>query len=89
MRKLVSHTVVFLCGLSVLLALVPLALILFYVISQGVSSLSWAFFTEMPRPVGEAGGGMANSIVGTLIVVGIGALFAIPIGVVSGIYAAE
>jgi phosphate transport system permease protein len=88
-RKLVSHTVVFLCGLSVLLALVPLALILFYVISQGVSSLSWAFFTEMPRPVGEAGGGMANSIAGTLIVVGIGALFAVPIGIVSGIYAAE
>ena len=89
LRKFVSHTVVFLCALSVLLALVPLALILFYVISQGVSSLSWAFFTEMPRPVGEAGGGMANSIAGTLIVVGIGALFAIPIGVVSGIYAAE
>jgi phosphate transport system permease protein len=89
LRKLVSHTVVFLCGLSVLLALVPLALILFYVISQGVSSLSWAFFTEMPRPVGEAGGGMANSIAGTLIVVGIGALFAVPIGIVSGIYAAE
>jgi phosphate transport system permease protein len=89
LRKFVSHMVVVLCGLSVLLALVPLALILFYVISQGVSSLTWAFFTEMPRPVGETGGGMANSIVGTLIVVGIGALFAIPIGVVSGIYAAE
>ena len=89
LRKLVSHTVVLLCGLSVLLALVPLALVLFYVISQGVSSLNWAFFTEMPRPVGEAGGGMANSIAGTLIVVGIGALFAIPIGIVSGIYAAE
>ncbi len=88
-RRFVSHAVVVLCGLSVLLALIPLALVLFYVISQGVSSLSWAFFTEMPRPVGEAGGGMANSIAGTLIVVAIGALFAIPVGVVSGIYAAE
>jgi len=88
-RRFVSHAVVVLCGLSVLLALIPLALILFYVISQGVSSLSWAFFSEMPRPVGEAGGGMANSIAGTLIVVAVGALFAIPVGVVSGIYAAE
>jgi len=88
-RRFISHAVVVLCGLSVLLALIPLALILFYVISQGVSSLSWAFFTEMPRPVGEAGGGMANSIAGTLIVVAVGALFAIPVGVVSGIYAAE
>lgn len=88
-RRFVSHAVVVLCGLSVLLALIPLALVLFYVISQGVFSLSWAFFTEMPRPVGEAGGGMANSIAGTLIVVAIGALFAIPVGVVSGIYAAE
>ena len=88
-RRFLSHAVVVLCGLSVVLALIPLALILFYVISQGVSSLSLGFFTQMPRPVGEAGGGMANSIVGTLIVVGIGALFAIPIGVVSGIYAAE
>ena len=88
-RRFVSHAVVVLCGLSVLLALIPLALVLFYVISQGVSSLSWAFFTEMPRPVGEAGGGMANSIAGTLIVVAIGALFAVPVGVVSGIYAAE
>ena len=88
-RRFVSHAVVVLCGLSVLLALIPLALILSYVISQGVSSLSWAFFTEMPRPVGEAGGGMANSIAGTLIVVAVGALFAVPVGVVSGIYAAE
>ena len=88
-RRFISHAVVVLCGLSVLLALIPLALILFYVISQGVSSLSWAFFSEMPRPVGEAGGGMANSIAGTLIVVAVGALFAIPVGVVSGIYAAE
>ena len=88
-RRFISHAVVVLCGLSVLLALIPLALILFYVISQGVSSLSWAFFREMPRPVGEAGGGMANSIAGTLIVVAVGALFAIPVGVVSGIYAAE
>ena len=63
----VSHAVVALCGLSVLLALVPLGFILFFVVSQGVRSLNWAFFTEMPQPVGEPGGGMANAIVGPLI----------------------
>lgn len=88
-RRAVSHLVVALCGLSVIVALIPLALILFYVVTQGITSLSLAFFTETPRPVGEAGGGMSNAIVGSLMVVGIGAVFAVPIGVMSGIYAAE
>ncbi len=88
-RKFLSHAIVVLCGLSVLLALVPLAFILFYVITQGLSSLNWSFFTQMPRPVGEEGGGMANAIVGSLIVVGLGAIFAIPLGIMSGIYASE
>ena len=69
-RRLLSHVVVSLCGAAVLVALVPLALILFYVVKQGISSLSWAFFTHMPVPSGETGGGMANAIVGSLIVTG-------------------
>lgn len=88
-RKVQSHVVVWLCGASVLLALVPLGFILFYVVQQGLTSLNVAFFTRMPAPVGEAGGGMANAIVGSLMVTSLGALFAIPIGVVSGVYAAE
>jgi phosphate transport system permease protein len=88
-RRFLSKTVVWLCALAVLLALVPLALILFFVITQGVYSLSLDFFTHLPAPVGESGGGMANSIVGTLMLIGMGAVFAIPIGVISGIYAAE
>ena len=88
-RRLLSGTVLVLCALSVLIALVPLAFVLFYVISQGVSSLNLAFFTQTPRPLGETGGGMAHSIVGSLIVTGLGALFAIPVGIMSGIYAAE
>jgi phosphate transport system permease protein len=88
-RKLLSHLVVGLCALSVLIALVPLAFVLFYVVSQGITSLSLSFFTEMPKPVGEAGGGMANAIVGSVLIVAIGAAFAIPIGIVSGIYASE
>lgn len=88
-RKGLSQIVAGLCFGAVLLALVPLALVLFYVLKQGITSLSWDFFTRMPAPMGEPGGGMANSIVGSLMVVGIGALGAIPIGVISGIYASE
>jgi phosphate transport system permease protein len=88
-RRGLSHVVLVLCGVAVALALVPLALILFYVVTQGITSLNLGFFTEMPRPVGETGGGMSNAIVGSLIVTGLGALFAIPIGIMSGIYAAE
>ena len=88
-RRLLSHTVVALCVAAVLIAIVPLALVLFYVVSQGITSLSWSFFTEMPKPVGETGGGMANAIMGTLMVVALGGLFAIPVGIVSGIYASE
>jgi phosphate transport system permease protein len=88
-RRARSTLVVWLSALAVLLALVPLAMILFFVVARGLFSLNLAFFTHMPAPVGEAGGGMANSIVGTLMLLGIGALFAVPIGVVSGVYAAE
>jgi phosphate transport system permease protein len=88
-RKALSHAVVLLCGLAVLVALLPLALILFYVVSQGIASLNLNFFTRMPAPVGETGGGMANSIVGSLIVIGLGAVMAVPLGIISGVYAAE
>ena len=88
-RKFMSHLVVALCAGAVLLALVPVALILFYVVKQGFSAISWSFFTRMPAQIGDAGGGMANGIVGSLMVTGLGALFAIPIGIIAGIYASE
>src|SRR3989475_1214168 len=88
-RKFVSSLFVAFCAGSVLLALIPLAFVLFFVVSQGIQSLNVAFFTHMPAPVGELGGGMANSIVGTLILVGLGALFAVPIGILSGVYTSE
>jgi phosphate transport system permease protein len=88
-RKITSSVFVAFCALSVLLALVPLAFVLFFVVSQGIQSLNVAFFTHMPAPVGEPGGGMANAIVGTLILVGLGALFAIPVGILSGVYMSE
>jgi phosphate transport system permease protein len=88
-RKLLSSIFVGFCAGAVVLALVPLAFVLFFVISQGIRSVNVSFFTHMPTPVGEAGGGMANSIVGTLILSGLAALMAVPIGVFSGIYMSE
>jgi phosphate transport system permease protein len=88
-RKVISRIAETLCALAVVLALIPLVMILFYVISHGFSALNLAFFTHTPKPVGEAGGGMANAIVGTLILIGIAALFAVPIGCMCGIHLAE
>ena len=88
-RRLLSSLFVGACGLSVLVALVPLALIMFFVVSQGVQALNFDFFTQMPKPVGQDGGGMANAIVGTLMLSGLAALLAVPIGVISGVYLSE
>lgn len=88
-RKLVSRTVEVVCALCVVAALVPLAFILFYVLKEGFGALNWAFFTQMPKPVGEAGGGMGNAIVGTLILISLAALFAVPVGVMTGVFLSE
>lgn len=89
MRSLLSSLFVGACALSVVAALVPLAFILFFVVSQGVQALDIDFFTQMPKPVGETGGGMANAILGTLMLTGLAAGMAVPIGVMSGIYLSE
>ena len=88
-RKSISWLFVTFCGLSVLFALVPLAFILFFVVARGVQALNWQFFVNTPKPVGELGGGMAHAIVGTLILIGLGALFAIPVGILAGVYMSE
>ncbi|HXH40894.1 MAG TPA: phosphate ABC transporter permease PstA [Thermoanaerobaculia bacterium] len=88
-RKLFSRIFEVLCGLTVVVALIPLAMILFYVIKEGAGALNLDFFTKMPKPVGESGGGMANAIVGTLILIGIAALVGVPIGCLCGIHLAE
>lgn len=88
-RKIISKIAEAFCALAVVLALIPLALILFYVVSRGASALTFSFFTHTPKPVGEPGGGMANAIVGTLILIGLAALFAVPIGLVCGVHLAE
>ncbi|HMD12651.1 MAG TPA: phosphate ABC transporter permease PstA [Marmoricola sp.] len=88
-RRVVSNVMSGLCLLSVLIALVPVALIFFFVVSQGVTALDLNFFTQTPKPVGEPGGGMANSIVGSLMLIGLGAVFAVPIGILTGVYIVE
>src|SRR6266542_4053297 len=88
-RRLLSNVVAVLCGLAVVSALVPLALILFYVVRQGFSSLNWDFFTKMPKPVGETGGGMANAMVGSLILIGLASVVAVPVGLIAGVYLSE
>ncbi len=74
---------------SVLLALVPLTMIFYHTISLGMEALTVDFFTELPKPVGEPGGGLANAIVGTLILVGLGSIIGLPIGILSGVYLSE
>ncbi len=88
-RKLFSRLFEGLCGLAVIIALIPLAMILFYVIKEGAGSLNLDFFTKMPKPVGETGGGMANAIGGTLMLISIAAVFAVPVGGICGVHLAE
>jgi phosphate transport system permease protein len=88
-RRVLSTVMIGLSVLAVLAALIPVAMILFFVVGKGIGSINLAFFTNMPKPVGETGGGMANAILGSMTMVGLGALFAVPVGIVSGIYLSE
>jgi phosphate transport system permease protein len=88
-RRAISAAFSAACAASVLLALVPLALILFYLLQRGVGALEWSFLFHNPKPVGETGGGFANAIVGTLVLLGLASVLAVPVGVISGLYVAE
>jgi phosphate transport system permease protein len=88
-RGLVNRAALAACYAAALLVVLPLILIVWHLVANGLPALNLDFFLHMPKPVGEAGGGMANAIVGTLIVVGIGALIALPLGIGAGVYLAE
>ncbi len=88
-RKALSGFVVFLCAAAVAMALVPLFFVFAYVLQRGFSSLNWDFFTKMPKPVGESGGGMANAMIGTVYLIGIASAIAIPVGMIAGVYLSE
>jgi phosphate transport system permease protein len=88
-RAIWSRIVIAGCYAAGALVVLPLALILGHLIAKGLPALSFSFFVDLPKPVGEPGGGMANAIVGTLILVGLGALIAVPVGVGAGVYLSE
>jgi len=88
-RKLASRIATFACSVAVAVALVPLLALLLYVVRRGAGALSISFFTQLPRPVGETGGGMVNAVVGTLELVLLASVMGIPVGVAAGLFLAE
>jgi phosphate transport system permease protein len=87
-RKAKSDLMMAVTVLATVIALLPLFIILAYLVTKGASSLNLAFFTHMPAPVGENGGGMANAIVGTLELIGLASLMGVPLGIGAGLYLA-
>jgi phosphate transport system permease protein len=88
-RTVTDHMATGLAILATILVVTPLIAIFIYLIYKGASSLNLAFFTQIPKPEGEAGGGMANAIVGSAVLLGIASLLGVPIGIGGGIYLAE
>lgn len=89
LRRVFSNVMVGLMVVAVVVAVLPLVLILADLLVKGASSLSWDFFTKLPAPAGEKGGGVVHAIVGTLIIVGMASLIGLPIGIAAGIFCAE
>lgn len=99
MNKVIQHRLQYRIGASkafkgiivffAFLITLPLIAIIFFVLKTGLSKLSWHFITNIPRPVGEAGGGIANALVGSLLIVLLAAVIAVPIGILCGIYLSE
>ncbi len=88
-RRLTDHLMTGLAILTVVIVLAPLIAIFGDLVYKGATSLNWAFFTQTPRPVGETGGGMANAIVGSVLILGIASVIGVPFGIGAGIYLAE
>jgi len=88
-RRMRSSIMVGLMYVAAGLAILPLLLIVIHLIRLGATSVNWAFFTQMQRPPGEGGGGMANAIVGTLIIIAIASGVGLPVGIGAGLYLAE
>jgi len=89
LRRIVNRVMNGLAAASAFLVVLPLLLILAFLVYQGASSVNLDFFTHLPKPVGEPGGGMANAIVGTLTLIGLAALVGLPLGILGGVYLVE
>lgn len=88
-RRSVDHLMTAAAAAAVILVLVPLGAIFGYLVYRGLGSLNWAFLTQIPKPVGEAGGGMANAIAGSVLILLLASLIGVPLGIGAGIYLAE
>jgi len=88
-RKSLNFVMLTLTGVAALAVVSVLFLILGYLLWNGGTSLSWNFFTQLPKPVGESGGGMANAIVGSLKLLFLAAVMGLPVGLLAGVYLAE
>jgi phosphate transport system permease protein len=83
--KLFKGTIVLLTFCSIL----PMFFILFFITRKGLSVINWSFLTQLPKPVGEVGGGILNAIIGTFMLIGISTAFSVPIGIFAGIFLSE
>lgn len=88
-RRIKNVVFIGLAGLAAVLVLAPLFAIFAYLVVKGIGALNWDFLLHMPRPIGESGGGMANGIAGTVLILGIGSLLGVPLGIGTGIYLSE
>lgn len=88
-RRITDHVMTAAAIATVFVVLAPLIAIFAYLVYRGVGSLNWAFLTQIPKPVGEVGGGMANGIVGSVLILAIASVVGVPFGVGAGIYLAE
>src|ERR1700680_3452247 len=88
-RRFTDHFMTGVALLTVVLVLVPLFAIFAYLVYRGVGSINWAFLTQTPKPVGEAGGGMANAIIGSGVILALARIICVSVGVGAGIYLAE
>jgi len=88
-RRISNVSFMCLSGLASILVLAPLVAIFGYLLYKGIGSLNWAFLTNTPKPVGESGGGMANAIIGSTMILGLGSIIGVPLGIGAGVYMAE
>ena len=88
-RRLKDKLATLLAISAVLLVLIPLAAVFIYLLHRGLGSINWAFLTQTPRPVGEPGGGMANAVVGSGVILAIASLIGVPLGIGAGVYLSE
>lgn len=88
-RRFTDHLMTGAAILTVVLVLAPLIAIFGYLVYRGIGSINWAFLTQLPKPVGETGGGMANAIVGSIFILAIASIIGVPFGIGAGIYLAE